>query len=95
MDTLNGISRDLVHAARSLAKARAFTFVCVVTLGIGMTPVIFDSVRFADFYDAAADGEHRPVSVELVTTRLARTGPPTVVLSGLHRPARCRDRVSR
>jgi len=31
---------DLVHAGRSLAKARAFTFVCVVSLGIGMAPVI-------------------------------------------------------
>src|SRR5204863_4165786 len=28
------------HAVRSLARARAFTFVCVVSLGIGMTPVI-------------------------------------------------------
>ena len=35
-----GIWRDLVHAGRSLAKARAFTFVCVVSLGIGMVPVI-------------------------------------------------------
>ena len=35
-----GIKRDLVHAGRSLAKARAFTFVCVVSLGIGMAPVI-------------------------------------------------------
>src|SRR4051812_28441390 len=32
--------RDLVHAGRSLAHARAFTFVCVVSLGIGMVPVI-------------------------------------------------------
>src|SRR5688500_13091956 len=32
--------RDLVHAGRSLTKARAFTFVCVVSLGIGMVPVI-------------------------------------------------------
>jgi predicted permease len=32
--------RDVVHAARSLAKARAFTVVCVVSLGIGMAPVI-------------------------------------------------------
>src|SRR5689334_12311766 len=32
--------RDLKHAARSLAKARAFTSVCVVSLGIGMAPVI-------------------------------------------------------
>jgi putative ABC transport system permease protein len=35
-----GIWRDLVHAGRSLAKARAFTFVCVVSLGVGMAPVI-------------------------------------------------------
>jgi len=35
-----GIWRDLIHAARSLAKARGFTFVCVVSLGIGMAPVI-------------------------------------------------------
>ncbi|HYN09647.1 MAG TPA: ABC transporter permease [Vicinamibacterales bacterium] len=40
MNILMNIWRDLVHAGRSLAKARAFTFVCVVTLGIGMTPVI-------------------------------------------------------
>lgn len=36
----NGIWRDLVSAGRSLAKARAFTLVCVVSLGIGMAPVI-------------------------------------------------------
>jgi putative ABC transport system permease protein len=35
-----GIWRDLVHAGRSLAKARAFTVVCVASLGIGMVPVI-------------------------------------------------------
>jgi putative ABC transport system permease protein len=35
-----GIWRDLVYASRSLAKARAFTLVCVVSLGIGMAPVI-------------------------------------------------------
>jgi predicted permease len=37
---LMSIWRDLVHAGRSLAKARAFTAVCVVSLGIGMAPVI-------------------------------------------------------
>src|SRR6187397_696337 len=36
----NGIWRDLVHAGRSLAMARSFTLVCVVSLGIGMAPVI-------------------------------------------------------
>jgi predicted permease len=37
---LSGLFRDLAHAVRALAKARAFTFVCVVSLAIGMTPVI-------------------------------------------------------
>lgn len=36
----HGIWRDLVHAAKSLAKARAFTIVSVISLGIGMVPVI-------------------------------------------------------
>jgi putative ABC transport system permease protein len=34
------IARDVLHAFRSLARARAFTLVCVVSLGIGMVPVI-------------------------------------------------------
>src|SRR5262245_60503338 len=37
---LKGIWRDLIYAGRLLAKARSFSFVCVVTLGIGMAPVI-------------------------------------------------------
>jgi len=37
---LKGIWRDLIYAGRSLAKARSFAFVCIVTLGIGMAPVI-------------------------------------------------------
>lgn len=36
----NGVWRDLRYAGRSLTKARAFTVVCVVSLGIGMVPVI-------------------------------------------------------
>ena len=32
--------RDFVHAARTLAKARTFTFVCVVSLGIGMGAIV-------------------------------------------------------
>ena len=36
----SSIWRDLACAGRSLAKARAFTLVCVVSLGIGMVPVI-------------------------------------------------------
>src|SRR5688572_13588949 len=37
---LSSIWRDLVHSARSLTRTRTFTFVCVVSLGIGMAPVI-------------------------------------------------------
>jgi hypothetical protein len=37
---LGTLWRDLRYAARSLARARAFTAVCVLSLGIGMTPVI-------------------------------------------------------
>jgi len=36
LDALDSIRRDLAHAARSLAKDRAFTLVCVISLGIGM-----------------------------------------------------------
>src|SRR5262245_30627541 len=39
-DMLKGIWRDLIYAGRLLVKARSFTIVCVVTLGIGMAPVI-------------------------------------------------------
>jgi hypothetical protein len=35
---MRAIWRDLRSAARSLARARAFTAVCVVSLGIGMAP---------------------------------------------------------
>src|SRR5262245_27257767 len=37
---LKGICSDLVYAVLSLVKARAFTFLCIVSLGIGMAPVI-------------------------------------------------------
>ena len=34
------LSRDLTHAARSLAKDRGFTLVCVISLGIGMGALV-------------------------------------------------------
>ena len=40
MRLLQSGGRDLIHAVRSLAKARAFTFVCVASLGVGMGTVI-------------------------------------------------------
>ena len=62
-----GIWRDLVHAGRSLAKARAFTVVCVVSLGIGMAPVIAIPYvsRLTTLTPPGVDTEEL---VELVTT---------------------------
>jgi hypothetical protein len=63
----SGIWRDLVHAGRSLAKARAFTFVCVVSLGIGMAPVI--AIPYgARILKMPPPGVNTDGLVELVTT---------------------------
>jgi predicted permease len=72
MDILIGISRDLIHACRSLAKARAFTFVCVMTLGIGMTPPIAVQwwTRVFTTPPPSLNTEHPTQLVELVTTRV-------------------------
>ena len=40
LDSLQSARRDLVHAARSLAKDRGFTLVCVISLGIGMGALV-------------------------------------------------------
>lgn len=40
MNRLQFVRRDLVHAVRTLARERAFTLVCVVSLGIGMGAVV-------------------------------------------------------
>lgn len=40
MPILSSALRDLSHAVRALAKARAFTLVCVASLGVGMGTVI-------------------------------------------------------
>jgi putative ABC transport system permease protein len=40
MNTLQSFRRDLVHALRTLVKERAFTLICVVSLGIGMGAVV-------------------------------------------------------
>ena len=40
LDALLSITRDLAHAVRSLAKERAFTLVCVISLGIGMGAIV-------------------------------------------------------
>jgi predicted permease len=40
MNALHSISRDLVHAARSLFKDRGFTLICVISLGIGIGALV-------------------------------------------------------
>jgi predicted permease len=40
VNMFKGIWSDSVYAARTLVKARAFTFVCIVSLAAGMAPVI-------------------------------------------------------
>ena len=62
---------DLGHAVRSLAKAPAFTVVCVVTLGIGMAPVIAIHYGLRAF-TTPPPGVSTEGLVELVT---ARVGP--------------------
>jgi predicted permease len=64
---LTTIGRDLVHAGRSLAKARAFTVVCIVTLGIGMAPVIAIHAIMGTF-TTPPPGVNAEGLVELLTT---------------------------
>jgi len=70
----NGIWRDLLHAGRSLAKARAFTLVCVVSLGIGMVPVIAIPY-WARTLRMPPPGVDTEGLVELVTTPDGSRGP--------------------
>src|SRR4029453_17960623 len=67
-----GLWRDLVHAGRSLAKARAFTFVCVVTLGMGMAPIIAIqyAARIFTTPPPTVNGHEPTELVEFVTTRV-------------------------
>ncbi|OFV92218.1 MAG: hypothetical protein A3H95_08310 [Acidobacteria bacterium RIFCSPLOWO2_02_FULL_64_15] len=61
------IWRDLGSAVRSLAKARAFTLVCVVSLGIGMAPVI--AIPYASHLTTLTPpGVNTEELVQLVTT---------------------------
>ena len=71
-----GIWRDLVHAGRSLAKARAFTFVCVVSLGIGMAPVIAIPY-WARILRMPPSGVNTEGLVEVVTTPRGLARPAT------------------
>src|SRR5262245_38568427 len=66
---MHSLWRDLVHAVRSLARARAFTFVCVITLGFGMAPSL--AIQYAmRIFTTPPQGVNTEGLVELVTTRV-------------------------
>jgi putative ABC transport system permease protein len=66
---LNSIWTDLKHAGRSLAKARAFSFVCIVSLGIGMAPVI--AIPYVSrIFMMPPHGVNTAGLVEVLTTRV-------------------------
>jgi predicted permease len=65
----SGLWRDLVHAGRSLAQARGFTLVCVVSLGIGMAPVI--AIPYlSQLLTIQPPGVNTERLVEILTTRV-------------------------
>src|SRR5215212_9836764 len=66
---VTSIWNDLNHAARSLARARAFTFVCVVSLGIGMAPVIAIP-HLARIFTIPPAGVNTDTLAEVLTTRV-------------------------
>ena len=65
MQTLRSFSRDLVHAARSLAKDRGFTLVCVISLGVGMGALVA-LATFTRMLAAPARGINTDGLVELL-----------------------------
>jgi hypothetical protein len=70
------LSRDA--SGQTLAKARAFTFVCVVTLGIGMAPII--AIHSGSrMFTTPPPGVNTEASTQLVEVDTTRVG----------RPARC------
>lgn len=66
--------RDLVLAARSLARARAFSFICILSLGIGMAPVIAVPYGTRIFTTPPPDVQTDGL-IEVVTTRRGPEGP--------------------
>jgi predicted permease len=69
LDACHSIRRDLGHAARSLAKARAFTLICVISLGIG-TGAFVALATFTRALTAPAHGIDANGLVELLVLPL-------------------------
>lgn len=64
-DFLHSVARDLLHAARSLAKDRGFSLVCVISLGIGMGALVA-LATFTRAITAPARGINTDAVVELL-----------------------------
>lgn len=64
-DVLTGFGRDLTYAARSLAKARTFSTVCVTSLGVGLG-VVFAISLFMGMLFATPPGVDTDDLVEVI-----------------------------
>ena len=69
---------DLRHAARSLARARAFTLVCIISLGVGMGAF----VTFVTFFRAMVSPARVIDTNRLVEILVRPIGPLRVGLPG-------------
>ena len=65
------LMHDLVHALRTLLKARAFTAICVISLGIGMGAI----VALATFSRAISSPAHGIATTGLVEVLMLPEGP--------------------
>jgi putative ABC transport system permease protein len=69
LNIFHSIRRDLAHAVRSLAKERAFTLVCVISLGIGMGAIVA-LATFTRMITAPARGINTKGLIELLVLPL-------------------------
>lgn len=67
LEAIQAVGKDLRHAARSLARARAFALVCVISLGVGMGSFVA-LVTFIRAMTSPARGIDTNGLVELLVT---------------------------
>ena len=71
LEALQAVGKDLRHAARSLARARAFTLVCLISLGVGMGAF----VALVTFYRAMTSPARGIDTTGLVEVLVTPLGP--------------------
>ncbi|MDP2319737.1 MAG: hypothetical protein Q8O42_10415 [Acidobacteriota bacterium] len=77
---LTGFWRDLLEAGRSLAKARSFTFVCVVSLGIYGVVGLMVATRTRGMAVRAALGASRRRVISMVMFDVVKLVTPGVAV---------------